>query len=175
MCFCLRALGAIPDRLRMRELPHTHSCYVCGEFNPRGLNLRFESDGKTVRASFAPAPEHAGFKTVTHGGILATVLDEIMVWACAVATGRFAFCAEMTVRFHAPANPGEALIAAAELTQNRRDKLFEARATLTNPAGQLVAEATGKYRPIRADEVRGMLTDIIGDVSWLAIQGMSGN
>ena len=32
----------------MKELPHTHSCFVCGESNPIGLNLRFETDGGIV-------------------------------------------------------------------------------------------------------------------------------
>jgi acyl-coenzyme A thioesterase PaaI-like protein len=70
----------------MRKLPHTHSCFVCGESNPAGLNLRFETDGRVVRARFTPRVEHVGFKQVVHGGIIATVLDEIMVWACAVPT-----------------------------------------------------------------------------------------
>jgi len=64
----------------MRELPHTHSCFVCGEANPLGLKLRFESDGQIVRTRFTPCPDHMGFKDVIHGGLLATVLDEIMVW-----------------------------------------------------------------------------------------------
>jgi hypothetical protein len=77
----------------MRELPHTKSCFVCGEANPAGLRQRFETDGRVVRARFTPRPEHAGFTGVVHGGILATLLDEIMVWACAVGTRRFGFAA----------------------------------------------------------------------------------
>src|SRR5215216_5539814 len=100
----------------MKFLPHTHSCFVCGESNPAGLNLRFETDGRIVRAGFTPRPEHIGFKQVVHGGIIATVLDEIMVWACAVSVKRFAFCAELNVRFANPVRPGEPVIATAELT-----------------------------------------------------------
>ncbi len=156
----------------MRELPHTHGCYVCGESNPQGLNLRFETDGRVVHSRFTPSAQHIGFRAVTHGGILATVLDEIMVWACAVSTKRFAYCAEMSVRFHTPAKPGEELVVTSELTENRRSKILEAKATLTNPAGELVAESTGKYRPIKTDSVGDMLADIIGDVSWLNIEGI---
>ena len=156
----------------MRQLPHTHGCYVCGESNPQGLKLRFETDGKVVRTRFTPDAGHIGFKAVTHGGILATVLDEIMVWACAVATRRFAYCAEMTVRFHTLAIPGEELNVTSELTENRRGKILEAKASLTNPSGQLVAESTGKYRPIKTEEVGGMLADIVGDISWLDIDGV---
>lgn len=156
----------------MRELPHTRGCFVCGEHNPPGLNLRFHTDGTVVHARFTPRPEHIGFQGVTHGGVLATVLDEIMVWACGVGTGRFAFCAEMTVRFHQPAPPGAELTVTAELVANRRDKVFEARAGLINGAGELVAEATGKYRPLKAELVPGMLADLVGDLDWLRMEGV---
>src|SRR5882724_1411128 len=112
----------------METLPHTHSCFVCGDTNPIGLKLRFEKDGAVVRTRFTPATGHAGFRGVVHGGILSTVLDEIMVWACAVNSGRFAYCAELTVRFHQPACPGDELSISAELISNHRDRLFNAKA-----------------------------------------------
>jgi hypothetical protein len=89
-------------RMSMRALPHTHSCFVCGERNVHGLQLRFETDGTLVKTKFTPGEEHIGFQNVTHGGILATVLDEIMVWACAVATRRFAYCAGCPFDFKNP-------------------------------------------------------------------------
>jgi uncharacterized protein (TIGR00369 family) len=152
----------------MTPLPHTHSCFVCGESNAHGLQLRFHSDGRTVHTRFTPAAEHIGFKGVTHGGLLATVLDEIMVWAVAVASRRFAYCAEMTVRFQRPARPGEELTATAELVADGRGKIFEARGELRSPGGEVVATATGKYLPIPEAEVAGMLTELVGDRSLLA-------
>ncbi len=151
----------------MTPLPHTHSCFVCGESNSHGLRLRFHTDGKTVHTCFTPAAEHIGFKGVTHGGILATVLDEIMVWAVAVAARRFAYCAEMTVRFQRPARPGEELTVTAELTTNRRGKLFEAKSELRAPNGEVIATATGKYLPIPEAEAAGMLTELVGDRALL--------
>ena len=151
----------------MRELPHTTSCFVCGETNPAGLNLRFETDGKTVRTTFTPAAEHIGFRGVTHGGILATVLDEIMVWACAVATRRFAFCAELTTRYHRNATPGAELTVTSELTENRRNRIFTAEAEIHDQNGDLIASATGKYRPIVNAMTPAMLSDVIGDISWI--------
>ena len=152
----------------MLELPHTRSCFVCGESNDLGLQLRFCAEGKTVTAKFTPGTEHIGFQNVTHGGVLATVMDEIMVWACAVSTRRFAYCAEMTARFHRPARPGEELLVASELTNNRRDRLYEAKAEIHDAQQTLIAEGTGKYRPINPDLVPDMLSDVIGDISWLA-------
>ncbi len=152
----------------MRQLPHTRSCFVCGESNAHGLNLRFESVGDEVRTRFTPRAEHIGFKSVTHGGILATVLDEIMVWAVAVRTQRFAYCAEMTVRFLQPSKPDEELLVVAELVANRRNKLFEAKAELRDAAGTIYATATGKYLPVPADDVSPMLAELVGDLSVIA-------
>jgi uncharacterized protein (TIGR00369 family) len=151
----------------MVELPHTHSCFVCGDSNAAGLRLRFESDGRVVRARFVPGAEHVGFKQTVHGGLIATVLDEIMVWACAVTTRRFAWCAELNVRFLAPLRPGEEALAIGELVSNRRGKIFEAKAELRNSAGDVFASATGKYLPVKAAEAEGMLEDFVGDASGL--------
>lgn len=151
----------------MKELPHTHSCFVCGESNPFGLKLRFETDGRVVQSRFTPRAEHAGFKGVVHGGIISTLLDEIMVWACAVQTKRFAYCAELTVRFVTPLRPGEEVVARAELTANRRDKIFEAKAELKNAAGHILATSTGKYLPVKANDAADMAADFVGNANWL--------
>jgi acyl-coenzyme A thioesterase PaaI-like protein len=151
----------------MRELPHTHSCFVCGESNAVGLKLRFQTDGRVVQTHFRPRDAHIGFRGVVHGGILATVLDEIMVWACAVATRRFAVCVGLNLRFLGPARPGEEIVATGELVTNRKNRIFEAKAALAGQSGQPLVEATGKYLPIKESDLTGMLGDLIGDTRWL--------
>jgi uncharacterized protein (TIGR00369 family) len=151
----------------MQTLPHTRSCFVCGEANPLGLKLRFETDGQLVRATFTPRPEHIGFKGVVHGGIIATVLDEIMVWACAVSTRQFAYCAEMNVRYLNPMPPGAVVQLTGELTTNRKGRIFEAKGTARTASGLTLAEATGKYLPIKNANVAEMVTDFVGDAGWL--------
>ncbi len=151
----------------MRTLPHTHSCFVCGDSNVVGLNLRFETDGRAVHGRFRLRPEHVGFKNVIHGGILSTLLDEIMVWACVVQTKQFAYCAELSVRFVKSVRPGEEIAGTAELVENRRNKIFDARAELKNAAGEILATATGRYLPIKNIEATDMATDFVGDPRWV--------
>lgn len=151
----------------MKELPHTHSCFVCGESNPLGLKLRFHTDGQTVTTRFTPRPEHIGFKGVVHGGLLATVLDEIMVWACAVRTRQFAFCAELSVRFQNPIAPGQEVLVSSELVENRRNRIFEMQAAVRAADGLPLAEATGKYMPIKAAQLPPMFEELVGDYGWL--------
>jgi uncharacterized protein (TIGR00369 family) len=148
----------------MEKLPSTKSCFVCGTRNPIGLKLCFETDGTIVQTRFLPQPVHVGFQGVVHGGIISTLLDEIMVWACCVQTRRFSYCAELNVRFAHPAKPGEEIVATAQLTSARRNKLFEARGELRNPQGILLAAATGKYLAIKEEETREMLSDLEGNL-----------
>lgn len=150
----------------MQPLPHTRSCFVCGESNPIGLNLRFLADGPLVRATFVPRVEHAGFKTVIHGGITATVLDEVMVWACAVATRQFAYCAEMNVRYLSPIAPGTTVHLVGEMVANRKGRIFEARGTAQDAAGRKFAESTGKYLPIKDASAVAFAADFVGNAGW---------
>ena len=55
-------------------------CFCCGPKNPIGLKLEFENrdDGRT-RTVWRPRQEHQGFKDIVHGGLVATVLDEVMI------------------------------------------------------------------------------------------------
>jgi acyl-coenzyme A thioesterase PaaI-like protein len=151
----------------MRILPHTRSCFVCGESNPIGLRLRFETDGRIVKSHFVPRAEHIGFKQTVHGGLIATVLDEIMVWACAVVTKRFAYCAELNVRFVHPLRPNEEVLAQAELAANRKGKIFEAKGELRQVGGLLLATATGKYLPVPLVNAAEMAEDFLGETGGI--------
>jgi uncharacterized protein (TIGR00369 family) len=146
----------------LTELPHSKSCFVCGSRNPLGLNLRFKTDGRTVETSFSLKPEHCGFVDVIHGGVLATVLDEIMVWACAVQMKQFSYCAEMSVRYLSPGRARETIYARADLVENKRGRIFLARGELNRADGTLIATSTGKYMPVRAVDLAPWLEDFEG-------------
>jgi acyl-coenzyme A thioesterase PaaI-like protein len=90
-----------------------------------------------------------------------------MVWACAVQTKRFAYCAELNVRFLRPVSPGVEVTAVAELAANRRDRIFEAKAELRDPSGTVLASATGKYLPIKQMDAAEMETDFVDDPRWV--------
>lgn len=148
----------------MQLLPRTKSCFVCGVANPPGLNLGCTTDGQTVTARCCFRPEHVGFAQTVHGGLIATVLDEVMTWVCGVRTGRFAFSAELSVRFLRPVRPGEELLAVGELVGNRRNKLFETKAELRDQGQAVRASATGKYLPVPAGSLPEMMGDFVGDI-----------
>jgi len=151
-----------------QNLPVTRGCFVCGINNPTGLQLTLLSDGRTVEVPVQFRSEHCGFTGVVHGGLLTTVLDEVMAWVIGVNTRSFAFAAELNVRFSRSVAPGVPMKFRAELTANRRGRMFLTRGEVLGPDGVLYAEATGKFLPIPEEQQRAMLADFAVDPSpWI--------
>ena len=55
-------------------------CFACGKENPDGLQLEFKysEDGSKVETTYIPPEKFQGWKGIVHGGIITTLLDEIM-------------------------------------------------------------------------------------------------
>jgi uncharacterized protein (TIGR00369 family) len=141
---------------------------VCGIDNPTGLRLTLRSDGRTVEVPVQFRGEQCGFTGVVHGGLLTTVLDEVMAWVIGVNTRSFAFAAELNVRFLRSVAPGVPMKVRAELTADRRGRLFLTRGEVLGQDGVIHAEATGKFLPIPAGRQRAMLADFAVDPSpWI--------
>ena len=86
----------------MLDLQDNGMCFVCGPKNPIGLKLEFVLDDGKYITRFTPGAEHQGFLGITHGGIVSTVLDEVMARLVYVL-GIKALTAEMTIRLKKPA------------------------------------------------------------------------
>jgi len=126
------------------ELDNDDGCFVCGKSNPIGLKLDFVTEGDEYVTYFTPEKQHQGWVGIVHGGLVATVLDEVMTRQVHVL-GINAVTGEMTIRLKRPARIGHKLRFAAkvgEIKDNSRVILSSARAT--DEDGTVVAEAAGK-------------------------------
>ena len=122
------------------ELNDDGMCFGCGQRNPIGLKLEFDSmDGEYV-AEFTPAAEHQGWMGITHGGILATVADEAM-GRLAWTSGYRAVTAEMSIRFKRPAETGRPHLVAAWIVSTE-GRTVHCKAEVRQPDGTIVAEAS---------------------------------
>src|SRR5918992_1456275 len=93
--------------------------------------------------SWTVGDDYVGWSDKVHGGIVATLLDEVMAWAPS-SFDSWAVTAEMTVRFRSPALPGERLEATARVTQRRR-RIYEVHGEVRGADGRVVAEGSGRY------------------------------
>src|SRR5665647_3164254 len=57
------------------------TCFGCGEINTIGLHMEFLTDGQRVYSFVTVPSAMAGWDQTVHGGVTATILDEIMGWS----------------------------------------------------------------------------------------------
>jgi uncharacterized protein (TIGR00369 family) len=124
------------------ELIDDSHCFVCGQDNPSGLKLHWETSGHTTKTQFTPNKSHQGWKNVVHGGILAAILDEAMTRLAWQIHGT-AVTAEITVRYRAMARVGEKLTIQADIDPGT-NRLINTKAEIINSQGETVATASGK-------------------------------
>ena len=121
------------------ELSDDSMCFCCGSRNPDGLGLQFEFDGREVRTTVAFAKKFQGYRDIVHGGLLSTVLDEVMV-TLLIKMGKLAATAELTVRFLRPLRVGEPVELRAWLLESR-GRVFRVAAAAALKDGTEVARA----------------------------------
>ncbi|MBN2370944.1 MAG: PaaI family thioesterase [Vicinamibacteria bacterium] len=142
-------------------LPWSRSCFVCGESNPQGLRARLYQVGDTTELSFVPRPEFAGWSNVVHGGLISTVLDEVMTWAAIVFGRQGYFSAEFNVRLRKPLPPETKCVARARVLGERR-RILDAEGRLEGADNTLFATAKGRYLPVPP----GKMAEFRHDFVW---------
>ena len=119
-------------------------CFVCGPGNAAGLNIRFRLDGDVCRAEFTPTDDHVGYDGVTHGGILFSLLDDVMA-NVVFLRGERCYTAKADIRYRQPLPTGTpACLEGREVRRKGRLALLEGNIRRADN-GALVAEATGSF------------------------------
>ena len=140
----------------MKEVTKYAGCFVCGDHNDHGLKIKFFFDGDQVNARVTAERAYEGYRNIYHGGILSTVLDEVMIKAI-LAEGIFAVTAELTVKFKEPVQIGDNLTFRGRVVA-RKGRLFFTEGEVIGRDGLVYATAAGKY--IRArEELKARLMD----------------
>ena len=127
----------------MKEIPLYSGCFVCGQENKNGLQARFFWDGEKAVCDIEASEAFAGYKEILHGGIVATLLDEIMIKAL-LAEGILSVTAEITVRFKKPVFTGDKLHLEGWKTEES-GAVYSTKGRAVNQNSDIVAEATAKY------------------------------
>ncbi|MFH1686586.1 MAG: PaaI family thioesterase [bacterium] len=143
----------------MKEVAKYSRCFVCGLENDSGLQARFFFDGRRALTSITADERFVGYHGIYHGGIISTLLDEVMIKAI-LAQDLFAVTAELTVRFLAPVRTGDEVDFSGWIVR-RRGRLYVTEGEARLRTGSLVATAQAKY--IEADS--GLESELRSSVS----------
>lgn len=137
----------VPGVPRFEVAPH--NCFACGTLNTHGLGLILHVEPKRAWTQTILRSDFEGWEGITHGGILCTILDEVMAWAL-VAEDNWGLTARMSVDFKRPARIGIPLRAEGWTIRSRRRLNDTASHIVEAESGLVIAKATGLY--MAADE-----------------------
>jgi uncharacterized protein (TIGR00369 family) len=125
-------------------------CFGCGQQNHQGLRLRFRrlADG-WVETRVRLAPHFCGVDTIVHGGIQATILDEVCGVAAQLALSEDAsrkpcVTAELSLRFRR-AVPMDAEVVARARVVEVRGRSFHVEGEIVGADGAPLTTASSRW------------------------------
>jgi uncharacterized protein (TIGR00369 family) len=138
----------------LKRLPSRNNsmCFGCSPVNPTGLRLEFFTDEESI-FSWVTVPEHlSGWKNLVHGGIISTILDEVMGRSVIYKMKRLAMTKSMTVDFLKPIPIDKELRAEARLIEIKSEREVLVEGLIFSEAGELCARSRGTFAFFKPDD-----------------------
>jgi len=142
----------IPEKFKPLPLIDNSSCFGCGPSNAMGLHMKFYSDGKSVVSSLT-VPEHlCGWRNVVHGGIVCTILDEIMSWTTIYLLKKLVLTKRMTVNFLKPTLVNQPLFVEGWVAERPDERHALIKAAIHTPDDEISANSEGVFTLFSFDD-----------------------
>jgi acyl-coenzyme A thioesterase PaaI-like protein len=121
-----------------------HECFACGQLNVAGLHLELHAAGDRCWTEIQLPARFQGWAGMTHGGIVAAILDEVMAWSL-IGVERLGFTAHLEIDFRRPV-PVERPIRAEGWIVERHRRRFDTAASIADlETGEVLAAARAIY------------------------------
>jgi acyl-coenzyme A thioesterase PaaI-like protein len=140
-----------PEVVDRRFAFEPHNCFACGSLNANGLQLDLHVDGERCWTTIELAGRFQGWDGIAHGGIVCTLLDEVMAWSL-VDHDNWGLTARLSVDFRRPV-PLETPIRAEGWVTRARRRLIMTAGRVIDPATETIL-ATAEATYVAAPEAR---------------------
>jgi uncharacterized protein (TIGR00369 family) len=147
-----------------------HHCFACGELNEHGLHLQLHVNPEGSWAELTLDPEFQGWDAVAHGGIVCTILDEVMAWSV-IGRGTWGVTARLNVTFRRPIATGRPIRAEGWVVELNRRASRTAGQVLDAETREVLATAEGTFMALPNDQLErlqaryGMRRIPVGDTT----------
>ncbi len=136
-----------PDQIiGPKEIPNSWpgNCFGCSPRNPLGLQMKIFFTPEGCSSRIVLRPEYCGFDGIAHGGIVATILDEIAAWTLITQLIKLFMTTEAKISFYRPVPLGVPIIAEGRITQVNGNQVVTI-ATIKNQDGVKLAECESSW------------------------------
>ena len=121
-----------------------HNCFACGSLNTHGIQLELHAGDGRCWTELELDRRFEGWEGIAHGGIVSTILDEVMAWAL-VDNDSWGVTARMQVEFKRPVPIGRRIRGEGRVVEVRR-RIVRAEGVLLDAAdGTVLATAEGTF------------------------------
>lgn len=128
-----------------------HNCFACGTLNANGLGLLLHVEPGRSWCDVTLERRFEGWDGIAHGGIIATILDEVMAWAL-VGNDNWGVTARLAVAFRKPIEIGRPFHGEGWIVRDRRRVVDTEGRLVDGETGAELATATATY--VAADDAR---------------------
>ncbi|HQB29239.1 MAG TPA: PaaI family thioesterase [Syntrophales bacterium] len=151
-----------------RLLPNMedHECFGCGPANPSGLQMKFYTDEASVFSWVTVPPHLCGWSRLVHGGVLSTMLDEIMSRSVIYLLKRLGLTRRMEVEFLRPVFIGKELKVEGKVREYANDREVRAEGFVYDEEGRVCARSSGSFILFSTDRMRQMGVADSGILDW---------
>ena len=122
-----------------------YGCFGCAPHNDKGLRLEFYEDGDDVVAIWTPRIEFQGWNNTLHGGIQATLADEIASWVIFRKLQVGGVTSKMEVKYLRPVLISDGDITLRARIIEKRRNLVRVAVEITNANGERTTEVECLY------------------------------
>ena len=136
-------------------------CFGCDPNHAKGLQLRFTAPAPDLlRSEFTLSDDYTGFASIVHGGIIATIFDDVMMWCLLRHRRRLFVTTEMNQQLLRPALAGQPLSAEARIAEEDDERMvLNASLAALHEPGRPLARGTGTFVPLPPRLLESVPTD----------------
>ena len=122
-----------------------YNCFGCDPDNVIGLRLNFVETEDGVAATWAPRDDLQGYPGVIHGGVQATLADEVAAWYVYAKLGVAGITRSMQIEYKRPARIAEGPFVVRTTGREPTKKSVIVDVVIQNQAGEPCAVAAVEY------------------------------
>jgi len=123
----------------------TYNCFGCSPKNPIGLHLNFVLEGDEVISKWTPSHNYEGWHNILHGGIQATLMDEIASWTVLSFLKTSGFTIKMNIQLHKNVLISDGEIMLKAKLKNKKLNLATIETQIFNSKQELCTEGEFVY------------------------------
>ena len=138
------------DKQRLKLIPNSQdqTCFGCGVKNHDGLQMEFFTDGDRLYSFLKIPAKMAGWDKTVHGGIVSTILDEIMGWGVIYLCRKIGVTKTITVDFVKPLFAGKEVTVIGELKEKDSGRSVLMSGEIYNSESVLCARANAEFKAL---------------------------